>query len=266
MKLSVCILLLIGFWVLPNAQDIKPIDSISIETRDSITDFEVDDFQNIYYIRNFTELNKIDFQTRKRKTFSNQTVLENLNTQNILQITLKSALFNLLVLDNQLNQVQDLIEFPIETNFSPTLSALVDNNFLWGYDPVLQRLVLWNYRDKKAIRQSVILTEKTGDEFYSDLIYHQNKIYLIGFHKILRFDEYANLESVIPFQEFEQIYLRNGSFYFSQKKKIYQLDLNSKEIKEIPFADTFDYFSVNSRFLFGLKDRVVYLYEFQKNL
>src|SRR5690606_41754763 len=55
----------------------------------------------------------------------------------------------ILVLDNQLNKVQDRIEFPIETNFSPTLIALVDNNYLWGYDPVLQRLVLWNYRDKK---------------------------------------------------------------------------------------------------------------------
>lgn len=247
-------------------QKLKLVDSISIESRDSITDFEADDFHNVYYIRNFTELNKIDFQTRKRKTYSNQTVLENLNTQNILQITLKSALFNLLVLDNQLNQVQDLIEFPIETNFSPTLSALVDNNFLWGYDPVLQRLVLWNYRDKKAIRQSVILTEKTGDEFYSDLIYHQNKIYLIGFTKILRFDEYANLETVIPFQEFEQIYFQNENFYFSHKKKLFRLNLKSKEKEEIEAPQSFDYFSVNNRFLFVLKGRVVYLYEFQKNL
>lgn len=247
-------------------QKLKLVDSISIESRDSITDFEADDFHNVYYIRNFTELNKIDFQTKKRKTYSNQTVLENLNTQNILQITLKSALFNLLVLDNQLNQVQDLIEFPIETNFSPTLSALVDNNFLWGYDPVLQRLVLWNYRDKKAIRQSVILTEKTGDEFYSDLIYHQNKIYLIGFTKILRFDEYANLETVIPFQEFEQIYFQNENFYFSHKKKLFRLNLKSKEKEEIEAPQSFDYFSVNSRFLFVLKGRVVYLYEFQKNL
>ena len=247
-------------------QRLQLVDSISIESHDSITDFEADDFHNVYYIRNFTELNKIDFQTRKRKTYSNQTVLENLNTQNILQITLKSALFNLLVLDNQLNQVQDLIEFPIETNFSPTISALVDNNFLWGYDPVLQRLVLWNYRDKKAIRQSVILTEKTGDEFYSDLIYHQNKIYLIGFTKILRFDEYANLETVIPFQEFEQIYIQNDAFYFSHKKKLFRLNLNSKEKEEIQVPQSFDYFSVNSRFLFVLKGRVVYLYEFQKNL
>src|SRR5690606_18924065 len=98
----------------------------------------------------------------------------------------------ILVLDNQLNKVQDPIEFPIETNFSPTLIALVDNNYLWGYDPVLQRLVLWSYSDKKAIRQSVILSEKTGDEFYSDLIYQDNKIFLAGYHKILGFDEYAN--------------------------------------------------------------------------
>lgn len=252
--------------MLSNAQQTKLVDSIVLETRDSITDFEADDFQNIYYIRNFTELNKIDFQTRKRKTFSNQTVLENLNTQNILQITLKSALFNLLVLDNQLNQVQDLIEFPIETNFSPTLSALVDNNYLWGYDPVLQRLVLWNYRDKKAIRQSVILSEKTGNEFYSDLIYHENKIYLIGYEKILRFDEYANLESVIPFQKFEQIYIRDSFVYYSKENKLFQLDLVSKDLKEIALDLSPDYFSINNRYLFVLKGKVVYIYEFQKDL
>jgi len=252
--------------MLSNAQQTKLVDSIVLETRDSITDFEADDFQNIYYIRNFTELNKIDYQTRKRKTFSNQTVLENLNTQNILQITLKSALFNLLVLDNQLNQVQDLIEFPIETNFSPTLSTLVDNNYLWGYDPVLQRLVLWNYRDKKAIRQSVILSEKTGNEFYSELIYHENKIYLIGYEKILRFDEYANLESVIPFQQFGQIYIRDSFVYYSQKNKLFQLDLVSKNLKEIGLDVSPDYFSINNRYLFVLKGKVVYIYEFQKDL
>lgn len=252
--------------MLSNAQQTKLVDSIFLEIRDSITDFEADDFHNIYFIRNFTELNKIEYQTGKRKTFSNQTVLENLNTQNVLQITLKSAIFNLLVLDNQLNQVQDLIEFPIETNFSPTLSALVDNNYLWGYDPVLQRLVLWNYRDKKAIRQSVILTEKTGDEFYSDLIYYQNKIYLIGYNKILRFDEYANLESVIPFQQFEQIYIRDSFVYYSQKNKLFQLDLVSKNLKEIGLDISPDYFSINNRYLFVLKGKVVYIYEFQKNL
>ncbi len=259
------VLFLFGLQIL-TGQNLKLMDSILIESRDSITDFGTDDFHNIYYIRNFSELNKIDFQTKKRKTFSNQTVLEDLNTQNVLQITLKSALFNLLVLDNQLNPVQDVIQFPMETNFSPTLTALVDNNFLWGYDPVLQRLVLWNYRDKKAIRQSVILSEKTGDEFYSEIVYHQNKIYLVGSKKILRFDEYAQLESVIPFQEFGQIYVRPPYIYYSQKNKLFELNLNSKESWEIALQKGLDYFSVNNRFLFVLKDKVVYLYEFQKNL
>ncbi len=266
MKNLVSFVLFLSYFPLGFGQNYLLKDSIQLETKDSITDFSADDFGNIYYIRNFSELNKIDFQSRKRKTFSNQTVLEDLNTQNILQITLKSALFHLLVLDNQLNPVQDVIQFPIETNFSPTLTALVDNNFLWGYDPVLQRLVLWNYRDKKAIRQSVILSEKTGDEFYSEIVYHQNKIYLVGSKKILRFDEYAQLESVIPFQEFGQIYIRSPYIYYSNKNKLYRLDLTSKESKEILLQKGLDYFSINNRYLFVLKDKVVYLYEFQKNL
>jgi hypothetical protein len=245
-------------------QEFKLLDSIQLEAEDSITDFEADDFGNIYYIRNFSELNKIDNRSRRKKSFSNQTPLENLNTQNILQITVKSALFDLLVLDNQLNLVHDKITFPIEANFSPTLSALVDNNYLWGYDPVLQRLVLWNYRDKKILRQSVILSEKTGDEFYAELIYFKNKIYLIGYHKILVFDEFANLESVIPFQEFGQIYVDSESVYYSDKKKIYKLNLKTKTVTELLPERNADYFSINNDYLFVLNGKVVYLYESQK--
>lgn len=248
------------------SQTLEIIDSLKLESRDSITDFGTDDFNNIYFIRNFNELNKIELRTGERKTFSNHTVLEDLNTQNILQITLKSGFFKLLVLDNQLNKVQDEIEFPVETNFSPTLTALVDNNYLWGYDPVLQRLVLWNYRDKKAMRQSVILSEKTGDEFYSELIYHQNKIYLIGFKKILKFDEYANLETVIPFREFDQIYLQENKIYYSFENQLFKLDLKTQNMSEIDLNKRFDYFSINNRYLFVLKGKVVYIYDFHKNL
>jgi len=245
------------------AQDHILRDSVFLETRDSITDFSADDFNNIYYIRNFSELNKINLRTKQKKSFSNQTLLENLNTQNVLQITVKSAFFNLLVLDNQLNLVQDKITFPIESNFSPTLTDLVDNNYLWGYDPVLQRLVLWNYQEKKIFRQSVILSEKTGDEFYADLIYNQNKIYLIGYKKILVFDEFAHLEKVIPFTGFEQIYIKNGVIYYLENKKIRALDLLTKEIRDVTTVPA-DYFSINNRYLFVLNGKVVYIYESEK--
>ena len=254
------IFILLGLQI-TTGQSLNLVDSIVIESRDSITDFGVDDFNNIYYIRNFSELNKIEFSTKKRKTYSNQTILEDLNTQNVLQITLKSGFFKILVLDNQLNIVQDEIEFPMETNFAPTLTAMVDNNYLWGYDPVLQRLVLWNYRDKKAMRQSVILTEKTGDEFYSELIYHQNKIYLVGFKKILRFDEYANLEGVVPFGEFEQIYFKEHFVYYTFENHLFKLNLKSLEQSEIALNRELDYFSLNNRYLFVLKGKVVYIYE-----
>jgi hypothetical protein len=255
---------LFGFSFLMAQKWVK-MDSIQIESNDTITDFSVDDFHNVYFIRNFSELNKFDFRTKKWKTYSNQQIIENLNTQNVLQITLKSGFFNLLVLDNQLNPVQDPIQFPIETNFSPTLTALVDNNYLWGYDPVMQRLVLWNYREKRAIRQSVILSEKTGDEFYSELIYHQNKIYLIGYNKCLVFDEYANLQSVIPFQEFDQLNYTGTTVYFSKDQKLYRFDLKTKTTEEVKMGQPFEYFGINNRYLFVLTKKVVYLYEFQKH-
>ncbi len=246
-----------------NAQSWEKVDSVFIETHDSITDFDCDDFNNLYFISNFSELNKIDFRTKQKKSFSNQAPLENLNTQNILQITVKSGLFNLLVLDNQLNLVQDKIKFPIESNFSPTLTALVDNNYLWGYDPVLQRLVLWNYRENKIFRQSVILSDKTGDEFYADLVYNESKIYLIGYKKILVFDEFANLEKVIPSFEFNQIYIKNRKIYYSENRKVKSYDLTTHETEELNLVPAY-YFSINNRYLFVLNGKVVYIYESEK--
>lgn len=245
------------------AQEFTLKDSIPIASKDTITDFAVDNFKNIYYIRNFSELNKIDSKTRSKKSFSNQSVLENLNTQNPLHITVKSSLFSLIILDNQLNLYRDAIRFPIENNFSPTLVALVDNNYLWGYDPVLQRLILWNYQENKIWKQSVILSEKAGDEFYAELIYKKDKIYLIGTQKILVFDDYANLKEVIPFGNFDQIEIGEQYIYFTQNKKLKRLNLSTKEISEINLNHSVDYFSINAQQVFVLNGKVVYLYDSQ---
>lgn len=255
-------LLIFGFQDLLS-QEFLLKDSLKIESKDTITDFSVDDFGSIYYVRNFSELNKIDAKTQKKKSFSNQSVLENLNTQNSLQVTVKSSLFSLIILDNQLNLFRDPIRFPIENNFTPTLVTLVDNNYLWGYDPVLQRLILWNYQENKVLRQSVILSEKAGDEFYSEVIFKRDKIYLVGTSKILVFDDFANLKEVIPFQKSEQIEIGEEFIYFTQSKQLYRMHLRSKEISEVKTNTTVDYFSTNSRHLFVLNGKVVYLYDTQ---
>ena len=265
LKHFIAILILSYSFPALSAQEFVVKDSISIESKDTITDFSVDDFGNVYYIRNFSELNKIDAKTKIKKSFSNQSVLENLNTQNSLQVTVKSSLFSLVILDNQLNLFRDPIRFPIENNFSPTLMALVDINYLWGYDPVLQRLIMWNYQENKVLRQSVILSDKTGDEFYSDLIFRKDKIYLIGVTKILVFDDFANLKEVIPFQKFDQIEIGDEFVHFTKDKKLYKMHLRSKEVLEVKLNASVDYFSTNSRHLFVLKDKVVYLYDSQIN-
>lgn len=266
-KLISQIFVLFFSFQLAHAQSWKLVDSIQINDTDKITDFGVDDLNNIYYITNYSELNKINLKTKKKElsSFSNRTILENLNTQNVLQITLKSGIFNLVILDNQLNPIQDKIEFPFEANFTPTLTALVDNNYLWGYDPLTERLVLWNYQENKIRQQSVILGGKVNDGYYGKLIYQNNKIYLLGSEKILIFDEFANLEKVIPFQTYDQIILKNSMFYFSKNDKIFQFDLNNQQTTEIEIETSFDYFSINHLFLFVLKDKLIYIYQHQKS-
>jgi len=244
-------------------QKLIPVDSIQIDADGEITDFGTDDFNNIYFIRNSIELNKINFQTKKRKSFSNRNILEELNTQNILQLSLKSGFFNLLILDNQLNPVQDPISLNSNTDFSPTLTAAVDNNFLWGYDPVLQRLLLWNYREKKIVRQSMILNDSNAAEFFTKLIYYSNKIFLAGNGRILKFDEFANLEKVIPIDEYEQLLVIENYIFYSKDGEIYSLNQKTNKSEKIVQTDGFDFFSLNKSYLFVLKDKVVYLYDSQ---
>lgn len=246
----------------------KPIlvDTISLDFNGKITDFGVDDFNSIYYILNSTELNKLNLKTGQQSNFTNHTILEDLNSQNVLQISLKSSFFNLLLLDNQLNLLQDPISLIQNSNFSPTITALVDNNYLWGYDPVIQRLVLWNFREKNIYRQSVILTDKSTDGYFSDLIYDKGKVYLVGINKILEFDEYANLVKFIPINPaFEQIQIKDQSVYYSVNGELFKLNLATETIEEIKVISNFDYFSLNTTLLFVLKDKLIYIYKHQKS-
>ena len=247
------------------AQKLIPVDTIALNINGKITDFGADDFHSVYYILNSTELNKLDLKTAKKSNFTNHTVLEDLNTQNVLQISLKSGFFNLLLLDNQLNLLQDPIALFEDSNFSPTLTAVVDTNYLWGYDPVIQRLILWNFRERNIYRQSVILTDKATDGYFSDLIYDKGKVYLIGINKILEFDEYANLNRFIAINpEFEQIQIKDQSVYYSIKGELFKLNLISETIEEIEVISGFDYFSTNTTDLFVLKDKLIYIYKHQK--
>lgn len=238
-------------------------DSIQISIRGEISDFEVDPFGNLYFISNHTTIYKLDTKTQQTKSYSNNQILEKLNTQNSLQITAKSGIFNLLVLDNQLNPVQDLVQFPTEYNFSPTLVALVDNNYLWGFDPILQRLILWNYQEKKIYSQSAILYDTEGDDFFYDLIYTNNQILLVGSQKIMLFDELANLKEVIPIPTYDLISFGKNNLIFAKENELFELNLTTKQTRKLDVNKRFSNFAFNHKFLFVMQDKVVYIYEYQ---
>ncbi|MDD3772910.1 MAG: hypothetical protein PHC38_09690 [Weeksellaceae bacterium] len=264
MKISFHILIVLAGFNFSFGQKLQVFDSIQLNRNGQITDFATDEFNGIYFIQNSMELNKIDFKTKKISTFSNRTVLEDLNTQNVLQITVKSGFFKLLLLDNQLNIVQDAVSLIESPDFSPILTALVDTNYLWGYDPVLQRLVLWNYREKTIFRQSVILNDKTSEEFFSELIYDKGKIYLVGKNKILKFDDYANLKKVIPISSHTQIQILSDWAYYTNEGELFSLNLKTEKLEKLEITKNFDYFSINPSYLFVLKDKLVYIYPLQK--
>lgn len=249
--------------VLLPAQQPEASDTVRLEAAGEITGFDTDDFNNIYYIRNSTEFNKIEIKTGNRLSFSNRSILESPDVRNLLRITLRSDFFSLIILDNRLNPIMDPIKLDSNPDFSPTLTAVTDNNYLWGYDPVLQRLLFWNYRESKLVRQSMILNAKDSAEFFSALYYDSNRIFLAGTDSLLIFDEFANLQKKIGLPKYIQLEVYDNRVFYSTDEGIYRLDPDTGTGKKLIPADKFDFFSINKSYLFVLKDKVVYLYDSQ---
>ena len=150
-------------------------DSI-ILNQQPISELSTDELGNLYYIQSNKFLTKIE-ASKKSKSFSNQSILDHLNVQSSLLLTILSNHNQLILLDNQLNKIQDPIEL-YSNEYYINFPKVLDNNFLIGYDVFSNKLVQLNYQLNKIINTSPILTMINLDE--------KTRIDFVGLDKLIK--------------------------------------------------------------------------------
>ncbi len=263
-------LLTIGLLLLPWSiakSQTKPIampkDSVVYLFKDSISDFSVDSFNQPYFVINDEYLYSIKDKNPLPFSHSNRLQIQNLNTKNPFLINYTTSLYQLYFLDNELNPTKSAISLISTKTFDPNLIAVVDNNWLWGYDRITQKLVLWDYTYQKVLQETVQIQPKDSSETFTDLMYDNGKLYLISNERILRFNRFGQLTRTYPFKEHHQVKWYKNYVLFSQNNKLFAQNLNDNTITPLPLKSAVDFFDLNGNTLFVLHKKVVYIYDFE---
>ncbi len=182
----------------------------------------VDDFKNIYYIKN----NTLHKKTNNRIfTYTNTQLGEitSVDIKNPLKIILFYKNFNtVLIVDNNLNELTTPINFN-NTSFSKNafLVNSSSNNNLWIYSLDDDTLQLYNYQNHKIQFTTQVLSSYQADFKIKNLLSTYKKCWLIGKNNILHFNEYGTFIENIKLTGFSDatffkntlIYLKDNNLY-----------------------------------------------------
>lgn len=187
----------------------------------------IDDFNNLYYVSN-----NVLFKKNVDHTISYNNVnlgeLTSVGIQNPFKINLFYKDFNsLIILDNNLNELTNKINFTTETLFNNVMfiSHSSENN-LWLYaDDNKLHLYNFNNRTEKIQTQPITFYQNNFDPIFLKSTY--KNVWIISKEGAIQFNEYGNfirsidIENIVYFSPFRKgfIYFKNGSFYFYENDK-----------------------------------------------
>ena len=218
----------------------------------------VDDFENIYYIKNNVIYKKTPLKTY---TYSNTQFggISFIDIKNPLKILLFYSDFNTaIILDNKLNELTSPINFTSES-FSKNISfaTVSSNNNLWLFSSDDNILRLWNYQTKKIqfASQPMSFYVKNFETLQQRSTY--KNCWLFGVNMMLKFNEYGTFSGSFKIEKFDGVHFSENILIFSNNNRliIYESELESLPIKlnqEILIKSF--YFNKNQIYIFdGLK-------------
>ena len=240
------------------------INSFSLEAD---TFIGVDDFENVYYLKNNTLYKKTPLQAY---TYTN-TQLGNITSVDItnpLKILLFYRDFNtILFLDNKLNALSTPFNFTT-ASFAKniTFATTSSNDNLWIYsldDNVLQ---LWNHQTQKIQFTSQPLSFYNADFKAVKQVSSYKNCWLVGTKKLLKFNEYGTFTEVQeiddnhllkPFQK-GYIYVKNTVLYYQST------DANLQKIAT-KTGITVKNYSVNANRIYIFDGTKIFVFKIIKN-
>lgn len=181
----------------------------------------VDNFGNIYFIKNRTLHKKSTTENLEYKDFQLGTI-GNVDILNPLRITVFYPQYQTaVILDNKLNEIRR-IPFSMEPPFLNVINATTAaDNRLWTFNENSQQLEAYNFRDKVNFTLSRPIAEK--------YITHQsnfNFCYVLTEKKLRVYNVYGSLINSIPAEDVKKISLSNDKIIMLKKESLVLLTEN----------------------------------------
>ncbi len=224
----------------------------------------IDEFQNVYYVTDNILYKKTD-----KKLFSYSNIkagkLNSVNIQNPFKVILFYADFNsAIILDNNLNELTQQIDFTKETKFN-NVSFVTNSsqNNLWLYADD-NKLHLYDYQRLNELLQTQATTFYVPDFSVKNIVSTYKTVWILSKKSVLEFNEYGvytrsysfeNIDQIFPFQK-GFIYLDSKQFTYQQADQVTPINVDFKgEIESI---------SINSTFIFIFDGESIYHFQIKR--
>lgn len=221
----------------------------------------IDEFQNLYYIND-----NILYKRAKNKLFSYSNIslgkVTMVNIQNPFKLILFYADFNaVMILDNNLNELTEKIDFTKETLFNNVqyVTGSSQNN-IWLYADD-NKLHLYDYYNLSEQTQTQPMTFYEEGFIPKTIISTYKNVWILSKTAVLQFNEYGNyidtfeksaIDMVFPFKK-NYIFFESSSFYYQKGKETIPILLSHEHlIRDV---------SVNNTYISLYDGEFVYQYE-----
>lgn len=183
----------------------------------------VDEFNNLYYISE-----NILYKKTSKKVFSYSNIelgaLRSVNIQNPFKIILFYADFNsVIILDNNLNELTQRIDFTQETKFNNvTFVTGSSQNNIWLYADD-NKLHLYDYLRYSEVLQTQPTTFYDPDFKIKALVSTYKKVWILSDKMVLEFNEYGVYTQTYELEGPQHIFpFQKGFIYVRDQQFVYQ--------------------------------------------
>lgn len=224
----------------------------------------IDEFESMYYIQD-----NILFKKTSKQIFSYSNVdsgkLSGVNIQNPFKLILFYADFNAaIILDNNLNELTQKIDFTKETLFNNVAFVTgASQNNLWLYADD-NKLHLYDYQGRKELLQTQPTTFYDSDFLPETVVSNYKNVWILSEDTVLEFNEYGvytkaynlkGVEKIFPFQK-SFIYFEKGNFFYQEASGIIPIAMDH--------AHNIESIYINSSYIFIFDGKTVYQYQIMK--
>ncbi|HBK70921.1 MAG TPA: hypothetical protein DDZ39_04565 [Flavobacteriaceae bacterium] len=226
----------------------------------------VDDFGNLYYIKNNTLTKKTN---QKTYNYTNTQLgeISSVDIKNPLKIILFYKNFNtVLIVDNNLNELSRPINFN-NSSFSKNIHLVngSSNNNLWIYSLDDNTMQLYNYQNHKIQFTTQVLSFYQADFKVINLLCTYKDCWVIGENNILHFNEYGTFIEKTELIGFSELAFFKNTFIFLKDTHLYLYNDMASVPIHIKDKISIQSFYVNKNDMYIFDGTTIHVYKIVKN-